>query len=373
MTDSAFLDAKQIYSSPNRIPSKRGERIPATFVRCYAAFSQQPEPASGTTTPGPAVTDHHEHDSKKSSKSPYYFLAGYSLFAKRAPRPFPPPFLSVPSSSFSDALSTHDRARDKRNKEEWYHGEIVRGVTNGDDAALVSDRLIAASDGVGAWAQKERGHAALWSRLILHFWAAEAERNGYEASETTTLSAYLQRAFELTKQATSEPNEWFGTTTATGAMLQSLPEADPKLFVTQLGDSAVLVIRPHLQGEEGEEGEVIYRTKEQWHWFDCPRQLGTNSPDSPDRNAVTDTVEVKEGDIVLAMSDGVSDNLWEHEVVTNIVDSLKKMGEKQDAKGMQTMAAELVKAARAVAQDPFAECPFMERAIEEGLPTEGGK
>ena len=138
--------------------------------------------------------------------------------------------------------------------------------------------------------------------------------------------------------------------------------------MTQLGDSAVLVIRP-----QGDEGEVIYRTKEQWHWFDCPRQLGTNSPDTPNENAVTEAVDVKENDIVLAISDGVSDNLWEHQVVNNIVESVKKMGDKHDAKGMQNMAAELVKAARAVAQDPFAECPFMERAIEEGLPTEGGE
>lgn len=39
-------------------------------------------------------------------------------------------------------------------------GEMIRGVTNGDDAVLVSDSFIGANDGVGAWATKDRGHAA---------------------------------------------------------------------------------------------------------------------------------------------------------------------------------------------------------------------
>lgn len=91
------------------------------------------------------------------SKSAYYFEAGYGLFAKRPSRPFPPPFLSPPSGSFSDPLSTHDRSRDRRPS---VNGDMIRGITNGDDAVLVSDNFIAAGDGVGAWASRERGHAA---------------------------------------------------------------------------------------------------------------------------------------------------------------------------------------------------------------------
>jgi len=42
------------------------------------------------------------------------------------------------------------------------------------------------------------------------------------------------------------------------------------------------------------------------------------------------------------------------------------------AEGMRFVAMELVKAARVIAEDPFAESPFMERAVEEGLMIEGG-
>ncbi|KAI9806885.1 MAG: hypothetical protein M1833_002543 [Piccolia ochrophora] len=188
---------------------------------------------------------------------------------------------------------------------------------------------------------------------------------------------YLQRAYDQTIQATSSPNEWLGTTTACGALLHSSIESpEPSLYITNLGDSQVLVIRPESQ-------EVVFKTSEQWHWFDCPRQLGTNSPDTPRKNAVMDKIIIREGDIVLAMSDGVIDNLWEHEVVQNVSDSFQQWntnqanqssggGEASLTGSMSFVAKNLMRAARVIAEDPFAESPFMERAVEEGLAMEGG-
>jgi len=209
---------------------------------------------------------------------------------------------------------------------------------------------------------------------MLHFWALEAEKDAWGASSEPNPKAYLQKAYEHTKEATSKPNEWLGTTTVSGALIHSHGDdpAKPVLYITQLGDSQVLVIRP-------KKSEVVFKTREQWHWFDCPRQLGTNSPDTPDGNAVMDKVEIEENDVVLAMSDGVVDNLWEHEVVSNVVKSIESVKFEEGtpredvAEGMRFVAMELVKAARVIAEDPFAESPFMERAVDEGLMIEGGK
>jgi protein phosphatase PTC7 len=225
--------------------------------------------------------------------------------------------------------------------------------------------------------------------LILHFWAIETEKDiersrSPDHNYTPSPVDYLQKAYELTIKATSEPNKWQGTTTATGAQLYfQKSEVDPNapatpvLYVTNVGDSQVLVLRP-------KDSERIYKTTEQWHWFDCPRQLGTNSPDTPRDNAVMDKVEIQENDVVLAMSDGVIDNLWEHEIIENVVDSIRKWenGEGGEATGdrsggagggMKFVAEELMKAAKAIATDPFAESPFMEHAVEEGLAMEGGE
>ncbi|EDU50475.1 conserved hypothetical protein [Pyrenophora tritici-repentis Pt-1C-BFP] len=332
-------------------------------------YTQQEIPKSqtgaGTTTPVPFDA------APPKSKAPFYFEAGYALFAKRASRPFPPPFLSMPSTSFSEPLSTHNRSRDRR---PTVNGQMIRGVTNGDDAVLVSESFIAANDGVGAWATREKGHAALWSRLIAHFWALEVETASYSPTSPPNLIEYLQNAYNLTKEATSEPNPWHGTTTVCGALLGADNETPdhPLLYVTQLGDSQILVIRPSTK-------EVVYRTQEQWHWFDCPRQLGTNSPDTPNDNAVMDRVPIQEDDVVVAMTDGVVDNLWEHEIVENICESIERwIGDKEKdtdeqthADGMRFVAQQLMNAARVIAQDPFAESPYMEKAIDEGLSIEG--
>ncbi|KAL8950543.1 MAG: hypothetical protein Q9222_003432 [Ikaeria aurantiellina] len=347
---------------PNPLPWRR-----------HVSSTSEATTSSGTRTPLP------EAALKQKPKSPFYFDTGYALFAKRPSRPFPPPFLSLPSGSFSDPLSTHNRSRDRR---PYVNGEMIRGITNGDDAVLVGENFIGANDGVGAWVQKPRGHAALWSRLVLHFWAVEAERNAQEQSSASEPDpiAYLQKAYEQTVEATSTPNEWKGTTTACGALLHHVNVAatvQPALYVTNLGDSQVMVLRPQTE-------EIVYKTTEQWHWFDCPRQLGTNSPDTPKANAVMNKVRIEEGDVVLAMSDGVVDNLWEHEILDTVQESMRRLGygkleessegDMQEMEGrMLDVARDLVQAARTIAEDPYAESPFMERAVEEGLAMEGGK
>lgn len=188
--------------------------------------------------------------------------------------------------------------------------------------------------------------------------------------------AYLDRAYELTVDATSKPIDCQGTTTACGAQLhyKTSPSGGrdvPLLYITNVGDSQVMVLRPR-------DRKVLFKTKEQWHWFDCPRQLGTNSPDTPRGNAVVDVVEIGVGDVVLAMSDGVIDNLWEHEIVKVVADSLAKWegGEDPLTGSMARMpfaASELMNAAKEIALDPFAESPYMEHAIEEGLASSGGR
>lgn len=120
---------------------------PRTPLRPYHAAVW---PSYGITTPVP------DRDDCSLSKSPYRFETGYALCAKRPSRPFPPPFLSPPSSSFSDPLTTH-LSQDKRLS---VQGELVRGLNNGDDAILVAENFIGVDDGVGAWATKPHGHAA---------------------------------------------------------------------------------------------------------------------------------------------------------------------------------------------------------------------
>lgn len=348
-----------ILAAPTRTVLCHGARPSARHCCHQLRFASKGRVHSGTTTPTPDRKD-------PKAEHPFYFDAGYGCYAKRPSRPFPPPFLSPPSGSFSDPLSTHDRSRDRR---PHVNGDMIRGITNGDDAVLAEKHFIGANDGVGAWAQKDRGHAALWSRLVLHFWALETD-----LEEALDPIGCLQRAFENTQRATTE-TKWDGTTTASGAHLYFDGDS-PILYATNIGDSQIMVVRPSAKEQE----QVIYKSEGQWHWFDCPYQLGTNSVDTPTKDAKVDKIDIQVGDVVLAMSDGVPDNLWDYEVAAKVVASMQEyergaVNKSQDSplSLMQFVAQEVVDRARYIAEDPYAESPYMERAIEEGVPAEGGK
>lgn len=127
----------------------RSLKFKRTLVRRY---HRAVWPSYGITTPVP-----DRIPSLPRLGSPFYFQTGYALCAKRTPRPFPPPFLSPPSSSFSDPLTTHYHNQDRRLS---VRGELIRGLSNGDDAILVTENSLGVNDGVGQWATKPRGHAA---------------------------------------------------------------------------------------------------------------------------------------------------------------------------------------------------------------------
>lgn len=383
-----------------------------SFLRTLTTSTTHPRRylvSEGRTTVPSDETDSSSPSSSspRPPSYPFYLETGYSIFAKRPSRPFPPPFVSLPSGSFSDPLTTHNPTRGRR---PFIDGAPILGITNGDDAIIISDQnFVAVNDGVGAWAQKERGHAALWSRLIAHYWAKEVERR-FETGKEVKLEdldpvRYLQAAYEYTKKATKgtlkqdseseseeaerqdnkekatgpkekDPNKTdiLGTTTAASALLHfKAPSPDsstptPIILATSLGDCKILLVRPSSQ-------TILYRSTEQWHWFDCPRQLGTNSPDTPNSNAVCDTVPTDVSDVLLVLSDGVTDNLWEHEICTSVCESVQKWesGDEEAKDGVVFVARRLMNSAREVAMDPNAESPYMERAFDEGIAAEGGK
>lgn len=128
-----------------------------SLARSRARSSTIVNPKCWSSSIQVASTAHSENPREKSPVHDEYCLeTGYSLFAKRPSRLFPPPFLSLPSHS-SDALSTHDRSR---NGHPSVDGENLKGLTNGDDAILAGEHYIGVNDGVGAWSTRPKGHAA---------------------------------------------------------------------------------------------------------------------------------------------------------------------------------------------------------------------
>jgi protein phosphatase PTC7 len=89
------------------------------------------------------------------------------------------------------------------------------------------------------------------------------------------------------------------------------------LRTTNLGDSGYVLFRPQADGELGK----LFRSKEQQYSFNFPYQCGTGA-ELPYQAEDKDH-EVQDGDIIVMGSDGMFDNLFDHDVADCVKPNLK--------------------------------------------------
>ena len=164
--------------------------------------------------------------------------------------------------------------------------------------------------------------------------AATIENPSVSLSSRTVLSTAHSRLARDSDPATGKPVG--GSSTACVCVLN-----DSQLEVANLGDSAFQVWRrvvtggsgdggdvsalsiptpPPIEDDEGSRGEevpspwrLVTASTEQTLGFNFPRQLGQQSSDSP-KDADVYNVDVFPGDVVVLMTDGVTDNMWKSEI-----------------------------------------------------------
>ena len=80
---------------------------------------------------------------------------------------------------------------------------------------------------------------------------------------------------------------------------------------------------------------------------------------------VVDIVDVKEGDVVLVVSNWLMDNLWENEILQKVREYMQKWesGEHKTRYRVRYVARTLIEAAKEVALDPNGESPYMEQGV----------
>ena len=198
----------------------------------------------------------------------------------------------------------------------------------------------------------------------------------------------------------SEPAEDPAATTAgmgpvpptSPATPRTLPhQRDAVIKIANLGDSMAMLVRGR---------DIIWRSEEMWWSFNTPVQLGPMSPSKP-KDAQVFGIPVTADDILILASDGLSDNLWDEEVLEEVVrvkDVLLKhstsngasLGQLLARRSLAGMLSEaLCSRARRVAErgssgsgrrgalevvgEEVDEVPFARRAREEGKRFKGGK
>lgn len=156
------------------------------------------------------------------------------------------------------------------------------------------------------------------------------------------------------------------------------PPATPaRLLGVNLGDSGLLVIR---------DGVIVFATKEQQHYFNCPVQLGNGvGQESMDTTQMGDVIDVvvQPGDLAILSSDGVLDNLFPHEILATVADHtpppppqaslFPRPPPPAPAPDPQALAQALAEYALAVAGDDRRQTPFAVNAQDAGHIYRGGK
>ncbi|CAD7923905.1 unnamed protein product [Amoebophrya sp. A120] len=163
----------------------------------------------------------------------------------------------------------------------------------GEDAMLLTSKIIGVSDGVGGWSR--RGvDAGEYSRALLSNVEKVAEKSNL--SQPTRI---LRKAYDKCRHI-------MGSATVCLVTLQK----DDTVIVTNVGDSAAIIVRPS-------ERRILFKSEEQVHDFNFPKQLGMHSDDMPEHGDVH-SVKVQEGDLILCATDGIFDNLFDEDILERL-------------------------------------------------------
>jgi protein phosphatase PTC7 len=214
----------------------------------------------------------------------------------------------------------------------------------GEDAYFICDRgyAMGVADGVGGWAEVGVDPGLYSRELMRHAKAATSScEPGPHCPQHLMEVAYLSTTAR-------------GSSTACILCLEN-----DRLHASNLGDSGFMVIR---------DGELMFMSPQQQHEFNFPYQIG--SPDSmSDTPQVAQrfSVEVRQGDIIVAATDGLFDNVYPDEAAS-LVSASKERGE-----SAQAAAVTLAQFARMRAADPTHLSPFAYGAQQLGYRYFGGK
>ncbi|WJX10253.1 protein-serine/threonine phosphatase [Trifolium repens] len=169
-------------------------------------------------------------------------------------------------------------------------------ATGGEDAHFIcaEEQVIGVADGVGGW--KKRGvDAGVYARELVFNLEIRIKKKPKRSLNPLRV---LKKAHSKTMAK--------GSSTACIIALN-----DNALNAINLGDSGFIVIRG---------GSIIFKSPVQQHSFNHPYQLGSEKECDDASSGEVFTVPVEPGDVVVAGTDGLFDNLY-NENITAVVES----------------------------------------------------
>lgn len=240
---------------------------------------------------------------------------------------------------------------------EFLEGRL--NVSDASDASVTQQTVMAANAGVD-WVKEEEEMGGDQSQYEGNGREnALDERKGEEASsmkstglatETEIENASARAALAMAHLLTRKPGS------ATACVIRVDPESR-QLEAANLGDCGFLIIR---------NGDVVFKSPIQQHFFDCPYQFGSVPEFVEDSDTAEDAdvfkLGVQEGDVVVLATDGLLDNVWPEDIAA----LAPKNGE-----GVSIAAMRMAKLAYQHALDASYESPYAAAASEAGIDVAG--
>ncbi|PWA65824.1 protein phosphatase 2C 1 [Artemisia annua] len=165
----------------------------------------------------------------------------------------------------------------------------------GEDAFFVSSYnggVIAVADGVSGWAEKDVDPAQFSRELMRRASSlVEDEEVNYDPR------VLVRKAHAAT------------ASTGSATVIISMLDENGILKVANVGDCGLRVIR---------KGQIVFSTFPQEHYFDCPYQLSSEAVTQTYLDATVTSVDIVKGDIIVMGSDGLFDNVFDHEIISTI-------------------------------------------------------
>ncbi|KAL8045056.1 hypothetical protein ABFX02_08G087700 [Erythranthe guttata] len=222
----------------------------------------------------------------------------------------------------------------------------------GDDATFFSQsaQVIGVADGVGGWSTEGIDAGEYARQLMRNAYAAAVKEYHHRPIFQVDPKEVLRQAFLNTAEMGSSTAciISFAAAPATGKMI---------LRAANVGDSGFMVIRGG--------GGTVYRSPVQQHSFNFPYQLEYLSEKHSHRQAAELAVEVESGDVVVAGTDGLFDNLFAGDIERIVGDYC--------VDSMFSLSETLARAAHGRSRETTTVSPFQVAANEAGIRYVGGK
>lgn len=324
-----------------------------------------------------------QRSNDKSDNIPVFLLPGLtSLFFYSTKQEFS--FYSE-GSNFNVSTGVYCLPKTESNPK---RGKNCTPLGCGEDSFCVAENdheiILAVADGVGGWRKVGVDPSAFSQTLMYH--AAEISKNPTENflnDENRPRTLIYDAFWKLVEDFNTGKKKPFGSSTACVVMIN---RETGQLKFGNLGDSGFVLLSPvDIVEGLGTKYRIKFKSESQQHRFNMPYQITL----APPNGRVSDTsglmatdstssppqkLSVESGDIVILMTDGVIDNVFDDELEELVSTSVTIHSRKHSASEVPRLVAQdIAFKARELSENSLRESPFTVEARKHGLNQLGGK